>query len=563
MAKVRKRDLSKLLVRRGLLKEEKLEEILEERRRTGKELKDLLIERDLISERELAELLAQELEIPFVDLNNYLIDPSVMQNVPESIARKHKLIPLFKVRQTLTVAMSDPLNVVALDEVKLRSSLSIQPVISTESGILQAIDQYYTVSDSVDEIIRGLEKRGLEFGREEEFDLLRLQRMAEEPPVVKLVNLLISQAIKDKASDIHIEPEEEKVRVRFRIDGVLQELTSLPRRLQLPIIPRIKVIASLDIVERRKPQDGRFRVKLEGRDIDLRISTFPVAFGEKVVMRILDRTTAFLSLEELGFSPEYLRGLEKAISSPHGIILITGPTGSGKTSTLYTILNKLNSPDKNIVTLEDPREYLLKGINQGQVNPEVGVTFATGLRHILRQDPDIIMVGEIRDLETAEIAIRAALTGHLVLSTLHTNDAPGALTRLLDMGVEPFLISSSLVAVLAQRLVRTICPSCRKEYRPSKEVLERLELKTVTTLYEGKGCIHCRQTGYKGRVGIFELMVLNDGIRDLIMRRSPKSMVAKVAKKAGMRTLRESGMEKVLQGITTIEEVARATQEVE
>lgn len=501
-------------------------------------------------------------EIPSIDLNNYIVDPEIVNSIPERLARKHRMIPLFRIKDSLTIAVASSENFMAIDEARAVSGYNNIQLVKAEAGqILAAIEQYYTVSNSIEDIVNDLEKMDLDFVPQEKLDLVRLQRITEEPPIIKLVNLILAQALKDNASDIHIEPEEEKVRVRLRIDGVLHTLIELTRRMELPIVPRIKVISGLDIMERRKPQDGRFRVRVEDREVDLRISTFPVAFGEKVVMRILDRSTAFLGLEKLGFSPGSCAEFESWIKKPYGIILVTGPTGSGKTSTLYAALSKLNSAEKNIVTLENPREYLLAGINQSEVNPEIGFGFAEGLRSILRQDPDIIMVGEIRDLETAEISIRAALTGHLVFSTLHTNDAPGAITRLIDMGIEPFLLSSSIIGVLAQRLVRVICPSCKEQYEPGNEVYEKmgLEKSKKITFYRGRGCLSCRQTGYKGRLGILELMKIDGPLRELMSKTRATAEIRKAAIKAGMKTLLEDGYDKVIQGITTLEEVLRVT----
>ncbi|MDD5730892.1 MAG: GspE/PulE family protein [Candidatus Omnitrophica bacterium] len=502
--------------------------------------------------------------IPAVNLNNYLIDSETVNSLPENLAKKYKVIPIFKVRDTVTLAMANPSDFMALDEIRaITGGINIQVVKAEEADILKAIEQYYNVSNSIEEIVENLLKTGIGFLQEEKLDLVKLQRIAEEPPVIKLVNLIIAQALKDNASDIHIEPEEDKVLVRLRIDGVLHPLVSFPRGLELPVIPRIKVVSGLDITERRKPQDGRFRVRLEEREVDLRISTFPVAFGEKVVVRILDRATAFLTMEKIGFSADIQKVYESLVVRPYGMILVTGPTGSGKTSTLYSSLVKLNSNEKNIVTLEDPREYLLEGINQGEVNSEIDFTFANGLKSILRQDPDIIMVGEIRDLETAQIAVRAALTGHLLLSTLHTNDAAGAITRLVDMGIEPFLISSSLICVLAQRLVRTICPHCKEKYQPQDEVYAKLGLdkNEKIPLYRGKGCLACRHTGFKGRIGIFELMVIDDSLRELIAGKRPTTEIKAKALSSGMRTLQQDGFEKVLKGITTFEEVIRVASD--
>lgn len=490
---------------------------------------------------------------PHVDLDSYLIDEKLIELVPESLARRYQLIPLFKIGNTLTVAMADPHNILALDEVRLKTGCEVESVTSTEDQIKRAIDQYYGVSSSIKEIVNGLAEEGPE-------------PLGTEAPAIRLLNLIMAQAIRDGASDIHVEPDETTLRTRYRIDGVLHEVSSLPKNLQSAIISRIKVMGDMDIAESRAPQDGRSHIKMEGKEIELRISSFPTVHGENLVIRILDQSSALMGLEDLGFSKGIIRLYETLIKRPHGIILVTGPTGSGKTTTLYASLNTINSPEKNIITVEDPVEYRLNLIRQTQINPKAGVTFAAATRSVLRQDPDVIMVGEIRDLETAETAIRAALTGHLVFSTLHTNDAPGALTRLMDMGVESYLISSSVVGALAQRLVRTICPKCKESYQPEEKVVKDLGIANVGDLafYRGKGCKNCRQTGYKGRTALFELLVVNDPIKELIMERAPSRTIRKMASETqGMKTLREDGVDKLLKGITTIDEVNKITFEYE
>lgn len=496
---------------------------------------------------------------PTVDLNNYIIERDVLSRIPEQLARQHKLIPLFRIRDSLTIAISDPANIIAIDEVRAVSGCDVQVVKAEESAIVMAIEQNYNVDNYIEEIVKELQGMSADFVHDKNLDSSRIQKITAEPPVIKMVNLIIFQALKDRASDIHIEPSEKKIMVRLRIDGVLHTMISLPAELEMPIVSRIKVISKLDIMESRRPQDGHFAMKMGEREIDVRVSIFPVNFGEKVVMRILDRSAAFLNLEKLGFSEEKRKKFEEMIHKPYGIILVTGPTGSGKTSTLYASLNKINAKDKNIVTLEDPREYLLEGINQGEVNMAIGFTFASGLRSILRQDPDVIMIGEIRDAETAQISMRAALTGHLVLSTLHTNDATGAVTRLIDMEVEPFLISSTVIGVLAQRLVRAVCPGCKEEYQPSEDVIGKLGLdkNAKVMLCRGKGCVQCRQTGYKGRLGIFELLEVNDQIRECINNRKSTTDIKQAAQKSGMKTLAQDGFDKVLKGLTTPEEVFR------
>ncbi len=499
--------------------------------------------------------------LPEVDLNNYIIDPEILNILPEGLARKHRMIPLFRVRNVLTVAMADPADIVAADEARNTSACEIQVVKADEQKIISAIDQSYTVGNSIEDITHGLQNVGAELEKEGQTASLKIQKVSEEAPVVKLVNLIIAQAVKDKASDIHIEPEEEQARVRLRIDGMLHNLINFPRGLHLPVVRRIKVIAGLDIMDRKGPQDGHFTLRMVDKEVDVRISTFPVTYGDKVVMRLLDRSGNLLTLEKLGFSGELLRQFESAINKPFGIFLVTGPTGSGKTTTLYAALSKLNSSKKNIITLEDPREYFLKGINQGEVDAAIGLTFASGLRAILRQDPDIIMIGEIRDAETVQIAIRSALTGHLVLSTLHTNDAVGTISRLIDMGVDPFLISASLIGVLAQRLVRGICPNCKEQYAPSPDIAEKLGLANSKNafLFRGKGCMHCKHTGYKGRVGIFEFLILDDNLKEMVTKNRPVSEIKEYIRGKNFRTLQSDGFDKVRNGITTLDEVLRVT----
>jgi len=486
----------------------------------------------------------------YVDLDSYLIDEKLIELVPESLARRYQLIPLFKIGNTLTLAMSDPHNIFALDEVRLKTGCEIEPVVSTDIQLKTAINRYYGVRDSIKEVIKGFSEDGSK------------PSGVDEAPAIKLLNLIMAQAIRDGASDIHLEPDENSLRTRYRIDGLLHEVSSIPKELLPAVISRVKVMGNMNIAETRAPQDGRFHIKMEGKDIELRISTFPTIYGENLVLRILDQSAALMGLEDLGFFPETLRAYKTLIKRPHGIMLITGPTGSGKTTTLYASLNTINSPEKNIITIEDPVEYRLNLIRQTQINPKAGVTFAAAIRSILRQDPDVIMVGEIRDLETAETAIRAASTGHLVFSTLHTNDAPGALTRLMDMGVQPYLTSSSVVGALAQRLVRIICPRCKESYQPEEQVVKDLAITRTQDLvfYRGKGCKNCRQTGYKGRIALFELLMVNDPIRDLILQRASSRMIRDAARETqGMKTLWEDGVDKILKGITTIDEVSRTT----
>jgi len=543
----------------GRLTEEELREIEDEARKKNISLDELLVRKNLISREEQGALLADQMGVLYVDLENYLIDPKVVTLVPEPFAKQHHLIPLFRIGNTLTVAMSDPQDVMVIDELRLKTKSEIEPCLANEGAIQNAIDQYYGMKGSLGEIIKEIDKD--EFSEEAEKKEKTLEQLAEETPVIKFVNMMIMQAVRDRASDIHLEPEKDVLRIRYRIDGVLYEITASPIELHPAVISRIKILAKMDIAEKRIPQDGRFQIKLEGKDIDLRVSSFPTVYGENVVMRILDRSNILLSFEDLGFGGHLLEDYQKLIRTPYGIILVTGPTGSGKTTTLYSTLQAINSMEKNIITVEDPVEYHLELIRQSQVNTKVGLTFASGLRSILRQDPDIVMVGEIRDVETAEISIHAALTGHLVFSTLHTNDAPSTISRLVDMGIEPFLISSSLIGVLAQRLVRVICPKCKESYTPPPEIVQEFSFSPGTVLYKGKGCTHCKNTGYKGRIGIFQLMMLGPEVRELILKNASGDQLANEARRTKMRSLREDGLEKVMQGITTLEEVLRATQE--
>lgn len=550
------------LVKKGMITKEQLEEAKETSKKTGLPFDKVLIKKGIITEENIAAVLSERLNLPFMDLSDYLIDASVIKLVPESLAHKYKLIPLFKIEETLTVAMADPRDINALDQVRLQSKCEVEPVLATETAIKNAIDQYYSVGAGVEEVIKQMDEVKSK-AKDRVISKEELARIAEDAPVIKLVNLIFIQAVKDKASDIHIEPEERLLRVRYRIDGVLHEGVKPPKSLEAAITSRIKVLAKMDIAEKRKPQDGRIQLKMQGRDIDLRVSSFPTVYGENIVIRLLDKTSVLLGLAELGMRSATLEVYDKLIKRPFGIILVTGPTGCGKTTTLYASLSIINSAEKNIITIEDPVEYQLNMIRQTQINPKAGLTFASGLRSILRQDPDIIMVGEVRDIETAEIAIQAALTGHLVFSTLHTNDAAGALTRLIDMGIEPFLISSSIIGVLAQRLVRVICPKCKEKLIPTEAMLEDLQLKRADDIafYRGKGCPHCRDTGYIGRTGIFELLVINDDIKKLIIAKAPVDEIKKEAMASGMKTLRDDGIEKALAGVTSVEEALRVTQE--
>ncbi len=545
------KSLHDLLLEQHVLTAEQLRAAQAKAAASGVPLRRVLTQQGLVDDQRLTELLAQHHGMTIVDLASLLIKPEVMQLVPEALARKHALLPVFKIGGALTVAVSDPLNFFALDEVRLKTKCEVKAVLAPESVIRQAIDRYYGAAGTIQEVAQAIQAAQVP---QNEADA------AQEAPVIRLVELLILQAMKEGASDIHIEPGEGVLRTRVRVDGVLQEINGPPAYLHAAVLSRIKVLANLDIAEKRKPQDGRFRLRVEQKELDLRVSTLPTQFGEKVVLRLLDRAAVTLGLEQLGCAPSTKDQVHALIRAPYGIVLVTGPTGSGKTTTLYAALHLLNSVEKNILTIEDPIEYQLAGINQVQVNPKADVTFATALRSFLRQDPNIIMVGEVRDKETAEIAIQAALTGHLVLSTLHTNDAPGALARLLDMGIEPFLIASSVVGVIAQRLVRVICQQCKQPATPSPRVLAQLQVDASGQWMRGAGCDACRRTGYRGRLGIFEILAVTDPIREQIAARAASHLIRETARAQGMATLREDGLDKARQGLTTIEEVLRVTQ---
>ncbi len=554
--------LGEKLVERGIIKTAQLEQALGESRKSGLPIKQVLLKLKLVDENVIAQLQAEEMGIPFVELSDYIVDQETLKLIPEALARKHTVIPLFKIGNSLTVAMANPSDIMAIDEVRLKSQHEIETISATPQAIGKAIDQYYGVTQSVDDLVKTIQ-----LGKEidlDQADAQTLSRVAEEAPIIKLVNLLLTQAVRENASDIHIEPEETTLAIRFRVDGTLHGIESPPpKALQAAIISRIKVISGMDIAEKRKPQDGRIKIKIEGKEMDIRAATFPTLYGENVVLRLLDQGRILLGLDRIGFSHEVMTGYQHLISRPNGILLVTGPTGSGKTTTLYNTLNSMDRQTKNILTIEDPIEYHLAGIRQSQVNPKAGLTFASGLRSILRQDPDVIMVGEVRDTETAEVAIQSALTGHMVLSTLHTNSATGTLTRLLDMGIEPFLISSSVIGILAQRLVRVICEKCKEPLTPPKELLERLKISDPKggRFFAGKGCRQCRSTGYSGRVAIFELLVVDDQLRHQILNKASAQEVQKTAQESGMKTLREDGLRKASDGITTLEEVLNVTQE--
>ncbi len=568
-----KKSFGDFLVGLGVLSADQIKKALQEQKQRGERLEQTILRLGYAKEELILQCLADYFNLPYVDLDTYLIDEKIVKAIPEETARRYTLIPIFKIGNTLTIAMTNPLNLLALDEVRNKVKTDVEIAIGTEKKIIKAIEQHYGVAAAVIESAVQRMAEGNTDGLSQEptdyrktYDLVVKDLSTgpmEDASAARMLDLVMMQAIRDRASDIHFEPDEKALRVRLRIDGFLYESLTLPKPIQPALTSRIKILAEMDIAETRLPQDGNFNVKLERRGFEIRVSTFPTIHGENVVLRILDQTSPLFKLEELGFSENTLNQFKQLVRKTNGIILVTGPTGSGKTTTLYALLNMINSKDKNIITIEDPVEYRLALIRQTQINPKAGITFATGLRSILRQDPDIIMIGEIRDLETSEIAMQAALTGHLVLSTLHTNDAPEAISRLVDIGVEPYLISSCVIGVLAQRLIRTICPDCKVSYQVDPKNMSDLgeevtKLKGPLTLYRGKGCKNCKQSGFRGRSGIYELLLVNEEIKKLISERASTQVIREVAKKTGgMVPLRGDGLRKVLRGITTIEEVDR------
>ena len=545
------RRLGEILVERGQLEAEELDRALAvqsvRRDKLGKILSDL----GYVAARDVLAALSEQLEIPIVAAAEFPAVSPAIEGLSARFMRQFRFLPLAVEDSTVTLAMADPLDFETISAVRLYTKLKVRALLAPETEILAALEKYFPGEEEAAGSESGAAAVG---GAGETEDVEQLRDMASEAPVIRLVNNLIARAVEQRASDIHLEPFEKEFRVRYRIDGVLYKMDAPPRELRAAVISRLKLMARLNIAERRLPQDGRIQLRTLGKEIDLRVSTLPTLYGESVVMRLLDRSAGdFYELRNLGFPETMLASMEHYSSQPHGIFLVTGPTGSGKSTTLYSVLKRINLPDKKIITIEDPVEYQMDGINQIHVNPQIGLTFAAGLRHIVRQDPDVIMVGEIRDLETAQIAIRAALTGHLVFSTLHTNDAPSAITRLTDMGVENYLISSSLLAVLAQRLVRLICPHCR--------VVDERQAALDRPVYRGAGCDRCSHIGYRGRQGILELMEVNDEIRRLVVQNADASVLTAAARSNGMRTLKEDGWEKVYRGVTTVEEVVRVAQD--
>ena len=554
-----------LLVRQNLISEADLRLAIGRRRESGGAITTWIVKLCGVSEADILAALQKEYHLPVVDPDVLEISPEVIDVLPAVLAHKYHIIPVSLSRSTLTLAMADPSNLVAINEVKFLTGFDVRAAIAGPASIERALERHYEHNVSYGDVLTELGTQEMEVVRaEEDIDLAQLEKATEEAPVVKLVNALLADAVKRRASDIHIEPYEKVLRVRFRIDGVLYEIMQPPVKLKNAIISRIKVMASLDIAERRLPQDGRIKIKIaQGREIDLRVSTLPTLFGEKVVLRLLDQGGMNLDIGGLGFEPEALRRFEDAIRRPYGMVLVTGPTGSGKTTTLYSALSELNKITTNISTAEDPVEYNLVGINQLQVHDDIGLSFASALRAFLRQDPDVIMVGEIRDFETAEISVKAALTGHLVLSTVHTNDAPSTINRLLNMGIEPFLISSSVNLIMAQRLARVVCPKCREPVDLPASVLLDLgvpeaEARPITA-YHGTGCSNCGGTGFRGRTALYEVMAMTDSLRESVLSGASSAELKRQAMDEGMRTLRQSGVEKILEGQTTVEEVMRVT----
>ena len=568
---MQKKSIGDVFVSSGLITEEQLQEALEKQQQLGgsEKIGDVIVTMGLITEKEKVRCLGDVWGFQYVDLSEQTVDPEAVKCISQDLARRYKIIPLSRQNGTLTLAMKNPLDVFAIDEVRLVTGLEIEPVIATEEDIVAAVMQNYgsgsSSAEAVSELVDDIETADVSLaeadGTEEDVSVEELRELSEEAPVVRLANLIITKGIHERCSDIHIEPGKSSMRVRYRIDGIMHEGLVVPKKVQASLSSRIKIMADMDIAEKRAPQDGRISATIEGKHYDFRVSTLPNINGEKVVLRVLDKSSVMFGLNKLGFLPQTMELFEAMISKTYGIILVTGPTGSGKSTTLYSVLSKLNTGDKNILTIEDPVEYELAGITQTQVNVRAGLTFASGLRTMLRQDPDIIMVGEIRDQETAMIAVEAALTGHLVLATLHTNDAPGAVTRLLDMGVEAFLIASAVVGVQAQRLVRLICPKCKESYTPPKDAVRRLGIDiedgAEVTFSRGRGCDHCKGTGYKGRVGIYELMPVTDKVRDLMLARASSYAIKDAAIESGMKTLRDDAIQKILLGMTTVEESLR------
>ncbi len=568
MARISRLSLTDVLLKEGFITEEDLKKAEQYQRDNGGLLSYILVKLGLVTEEQIVVGLAEQLGIPHMKLTHYKLDPEVVELLPERIIRKDKVIPLSQSGNTLTVATADPLNVLVIDDLKALTGCNIQTIVATPSEIEQVVGDYYSTraTMNLDQLIAQSEKEtetAVEVVTDEQsVDLDQLMREAEEAPIIRIANLILSRAIRERASDIHLEPLEKKVAIRYRIDGTLYPIITLPKRVQDAVISRIKILSEMDIAEHRLPQDGRFRVRAHNRDVDFRVSTIPTRFGEKVVLRLLDKAQlSGLTIDRLGLEENVLEKYQKAIRQPYGMIVLTGPTSCGKSTSLYAAIRAINSPDKNILTIEDPVEYEAEGINQVQIHEKIGLTFPQALRSFLRQDPDIIMLGEMRDLETADIGIKAALTGHLLFTTLHTNDAAGAIVRLVNMGVEPFLISGALTFVGAQRLMRKVCKNCAHSYHPSKRLLKELEIEDQVdnnlVLYQAKGCRICNNTGYRGRMAVMEALEVDDDIKELILRKVPELKIKKTAISNGMIPLRKNALAKVIRGDTTPEELAR------
>ena len=563
--------IADVLIEEGLLLPNQLEEAVALQKSEGGRLLKILTDKNFVTEQDMAFSMGRCLNTPPVNLSKIRIPEDVMSLVPRDMAQANKLVPIARLNGKLFVAMADPTNVLAVDDVKRRVQLEVVPMIATERAVLDALSGVHTGGANMSKVLRQVAEEAaqsaenveVQAAKREDIDLDRLASDSEDAPVIKIVNLILAQAVKEKASDIHIEPFQNSLKLRYRVDGELIQAESPPKALQLAITSRIKILAGLNIAERRVPQDGRFRIRVMGKEVDLRISILPTAHGEKIVIRILDKSSLTASIDQMGMDSATLERFRKAIDAPHGMILVTGPTGSGKTTTLYSVLHELNSPNYNIVTVEDPIEYEVVGINQVAVRADIGLDFASALRSILRQDPDIVMVGEIRDNETADIAVKAALTGHQVLSTLHTNDAAGAITRLDDMGIEPFLISSSILMSCAQRLVRRVCTNCREEFVPEADMFNKLGMKPdpSAVFFHGTGCDRCKGRGYLGRLALIEALPVSEAIRRLVVKRASSAVIKNQAVSEGMKTLRMVGVEKAMEGVTTLEEVWRVTSE--
>ncbi|MBU0549095.1 MAG: GspE/PulE family protein [Candidatus Omnitrophica bacterium] len=566
-----KEKLIEILVKSKSIPKEKLDSLIELQRKKNTSLRTLLLNEKIISEQELLSVLSEYLFLPSLHLGKYKFDPKIIALVPEQLCRRYTIIPLARMGNTLTVAVTDPLNIFVLDDLTTLTGCQVDIILSPEEEIKKAIDANYR-KDDVD-LQKFLDEMSEDSPKETDADfkeadlsagleLTEVVRESQAPPIVKLVDLILIQALKQRSSDIHLEPEEECLRVRYRIDGNLQDALKLPKENQNAVLARLKIISNMNITESRLPQDGRFKVRLGPKEIDFRVSALPTTFGQKFVLRALDKSNLAIGLDKLGFSEQPLCLFKEAIAHPFGIILVTGPTGSGKSTTLYSILNRLNQPERNIITIEDPVEYELEGITQVHVRHEIGLDFASGLRSILRQSPDIIMVGEIRDSETADIAIKAALTGQLILSTLHTNDAVSSITRLMDMGIEPFLVASSLIMACAQRLCRMICSKCRQSVDASEKLMKEFGIKEKFPVYQAKGCDYCNHSGYYGRIAILEVLMIDDYIRQLIIKKGSLEEIREYAvKNKGMLTLRDDALTKVRQGLTTLDEALRITTE--